>query len=676
MASCAPQPHKHVQDGEYRSMIRLWSEHHRSDSLESQLVAAFRQYPQCCDEVWFYDGDPEPLPLEENERRAAQMVKAAEDMRGLGIIPSLQTISIGHPDQTWTPNTINSDGYRAMTSVDGVHCDGQTCPRDSAFLADIAWRHAFYAERLHPECIYLDDDLRITSHFPAAELCYCDECLAEYNALNGSSFTREQLKAALEANVPGVRSSWIRFSQESLAMVARHISRAVHEVSPETHMGLQHVNFHFALMEGWDWNPIFDAMAEETGLTPYSRPGHGNYNDHSPRTMIEKAYGISRQVARLRPDISIIAPEIEGYRHKATGKSPQGVTTETLFYLGMGATSMSYALICAANEPMSWYADNYFKALHCYHELYRGYITHNKGTKGSGIDSYISPNHVLRDVRPGEAPDAWKTTKAGNEIFALAPLGIPFTPESGCTSATVLDRDAAIGMSDEELAQLLDRTSVVMDDATYQEILGRGADFGLNDAEAPAGLIGIPYGQKDPNAKAMPDGASEVKEPKGLKGVRFLRSAGGRNIAVLPSFSADITSYERSDMMRIFDWASEGKMSVVLESMAQAVLVPRSSTEDGSLKSVIFINATISDLPSATLRLRGVPAGARVSWEYAVNDAGVGTRGWFGCGSGRGVGRGKTVHSVRLKVRWEGDDAIVTLPAVKAWDAGYVKIGK
>lgn len=655
MASCSQHGHKMVQDGEFRSMIRLWSEHHLSDTLESQLVDALRRYPDCCDEVWFYDGDPKPYPLHEYERRAEKMAKAAQDMRDMGIIPSLQTISIGHPTHVSTPEAFDEEGWRAMTSIDGVHAASQTCPRDTMFLKDVAWRHAFYARYVHPECIYMDDDLRITSHFPAKELCFCDECIAQYNAENGSSYTREQLKEALNANVPGVRSSWIRFSQESLAMVARAVSKAVHEVSPQTHMGLQHVNFHTELMEGWDWNPIFDAMEEETGLVPYSRPGHGYYNDHKPRTMIEKAYGISRQIARLNPDITMIAPEIEGHRHKATGKSPQSVTTETLLYLSMGATSMSYALICSALEPMEWYADTYFKALERYHNLFRNYVADNKDTKGSGIDSYISPDQVLRDVRPDEDPEAWKNTAAGNEIYALAPLGIPFTPESGCTTATVLDLEAARGMSDSEISLLLSFTGVVMDKATMAELLSRGTDFGIRAAEAPQGL----YGSVDGESAAT--GATEGgKVQKGLQGVRYYLSRGGQRIAVLPSFSADLTGAERYDLLHIFDWASMDRMSVIVESMAQAVVVPRTSIEDGYLRSVVFVNTTISDLPGATLRLRGCPEGCRISWESV--------------GGAVSERHSKGVRSTRLKTRREGDDVIVTLPMVKAWDAGYVRI--
>ena len=32
----------------------------------------------------------------------------------------------------------------------------------------------------------------------------------------------------------------------------------------------------------------------------------------------------------------------------ATGKSPHGLCVESMFYLAMGATQLSYAIICAA----------------------------------------------------------------------------------------------------------------------------------------------------------------------------------------------------------------------------------------------------------------------------------------------------------------------------------------
>jgi len=604
-------------------MIRLWPAHHLNDTLETQLIEAFKKYPDCCDEVWFCFEDEYNVPREQQMKNRDKLAKAAADVRELGIIASLQTVTVGHPSQVATPYDTNSLGFRAMTGIDGVHAQGQTCPRDTNFLRHQAEEHAFYCEVLQPESIYIDDDLRITQHYPAESICFCDECMRQFNEQFGRNFTRETLQAALLNNVEGVRKEWITFSQESLAMVGRWISRDVHKVSPQTHMGLQHVNFHFALLEGWDWNKIFDAMEEETGNMPVSRPGHGYYNDHSPRQMIVKAYGISRQIARLKPNMTLIAPEIEGYLHKSTGKSPQSIVTETLLYLSMGATSQSYAIICGNQEPMSWYADTYFKALDKYHPVFKEYVAWNKGTVGGGIDSYISPDAVLRDVRPGEDPWAWSTTTAGDVTIELAPLGVPFSPEGKGTTSGIIDYAALIGMKDAEIEDYLNKTGIVTDAAGWAEIVSRGID----------GL------------------ATAIPTPAGLENVTCYQSKGGKNIAVLPTFTGDINEAQRRNVMRIFDWTSEGKMRAVLESQAQAFVSPR-VTPDGVLRSVVFVNATISEIEGATLRLRDCPANANFKWYSGGN------------------------KPKALKATKDGNDWVVTIPAVKAWDAGWIKVGE
>lgn len=620
-AACGTPSHQEVPDGEFRSIIRLWPAHHLNETLENQLVEAFKKYPRSCDEVWFCVEDDYRIDPREREENRRKLDKAASDMRSLGIIPSLQTVTIGHPNpEAVSDSDTNIFGYRAITSPDGVRCATQTCPRDTAFLNMQAEYHAYYSETLQPENIFIDDDLRITQHYPAESICFCDSCLAGFNREYGYAYSRPGLLRALLDNEADVRQNWISFSQESLAMVGRYIAREVHKVSPGTHIGLQHVNFHFNLLEGWDWNKFFNAVEEETGLSPVSRPGHGFYNDHSPRQMIEKAYGISRQIARLSPSVSLIAPEIEGYLHKSTGKSPQSLCTETLLYLGMGANSMSYAIICGNNEPMDWYADTYFKALDKYHSLFTEYVAHNKGTLGGGIGSYISPDHVTRDVRPGESEWAWTSTRAGDSILEFAPLGVPFTPEAAATTASVVDCQALVGMSDQEISDLFASTGVVMDEAAWYEVSSRN----------------IP-------------GLKPVPVPEGLTGVSCHESPTGKRLAVIPVFSGDVNNAGRMNILRIFDWASEGRMRAILESPAQAVLVPR-VTEEGLLRSVIFLNATISELPSATIRLRGCPGGSRFVWKSGGS------------------------RDVRLDARADGEDYIVTLPAVRAWDAGWIKV--
>lgn len=615
-SSCKHEYTRNLAEGEFRSAIRLWEAYHMNDTLKDQLLDAFRKYPGAVDEVWFYGSDTWPSDFTLIEKKAAKMGQVADEMRALGIIPSLQLISLGHPDGLIATSEKNKLGFRPAVGHDGVATAGQTCPRDTAFQNEWARRYAIYSAAVQPDNVMIDDDLRLTQHRPAEHICFCDECIRQFNEQYGHSYTREALWAAMETGASGIRSQWVEFSQESLAQFARRIAEEVHKVAPNAHMGLQHVAFHEMKMEGWDWNKIFAAMREATGNTTASRPGHGVYNDHAPRELIGKSYGISRQIARLDSKQHIIFPEMEGYYHRATGKSPQGLATETLLHLSMGADAMSYSIIASASEPMQWYADNYFKYLDRYHNLYCGYVTHNHETDGAGIDDYISPS-LLEIDRPG-----WENSTSGSTSYTLSALGIPFTPEQKHCSATLLDALSIQAMSREEMETLLDKAGVVMDSNGWTELTARG----LEDLFSP------------------------VETPGNLSKVRCFKSGTGSHVAVLEgAFSNDINNAERLNLLRIFDWASRQKMAVIVETMAQCYTVPRALRSDGSLRSVVYCNASITDQENITLRLRGCPKNASLTWQSADGS--------------------KRLHAVQ-----DGDDVLVTIPFIKAWDAGWIKI--
>ena len=313
LSSCGGQTAQEPSD--FRMMVRLWPAHHNDTTLTDQLLDAFRKY-DFCDEVWFCSDGPATHAFSWHEPSARAMGVAADKMRAAGIIPSLQVVALGHGDGAvvFAPVKDSTIHWGTMVGPNGEVTGSVNCPRQTAYLACMQEAFKPYVKAVRPRSIYLDDDLRMTNHVPAPFGCFCDTCLTIFNAQHGYVFDRASLVGALLANQDGgqVRKDWIAFGQESLAGVVRAISRGVHEVSPETRIGLQHTSFHRELLEGWDWNPMFRAMKEETGLDPVSRPGHGFYNDHAPRGMIEKGMELTRQIRRLEPGITEIAPEIEG----------------------------------------------------------------------------------------------------------------------------------------------------------------------------------------------------------------------------------------------------------------------------------------------------------------------------------------------------------------------------
>ena len=649
LTSCGGQTAQEPSD--FRMMVRLWPAHHNDTTLTDQLLDAFRKY-DFCDEVWFCSDGPATHALSWHEPSARAMAVAADKMRAAGIIPSLQVVALGHGDGAvvFAPVKDSTIHWGTMVGPNGEVTGSVNCPRQTAYLACMQEAFKPYVEAVRPRSIYLDDDLRMTNHVPAPFGCFCDTCLTIFNAQHGYVFDRASLVGALLANQDGgqVRKDWIAFGQESLAGVVRAISRGVHEVSPETRIGLQHTSFHRELLEGWDWNPMFRAMKEETGLDPVSRPGHGFYNDHAPRGMIEKGMELTRQIRRLEPGITEIAPEIEGYLHKATGKSPRSICLETMYYLSMGATQMSYAIICGNQEPVSWYADHYFKALSEWKPFAKEYADFNRGTMPSGIDPYISRDLVLRDVVAGEDPWAWRRTHAGEEAIELETLGLPFAPEDPDSPVLMLDVEGVIGMKDAELAALLASRNTVIDADVWNLLEARGLTAGFTSVEAPARDCGD-YDSPTLSAASRYSGA--------LKRFRFLERNGVR-LAVAPTFeinligSNDFNGAYRLALLHAFDWASGNALPAVLESFAQAAVVPRTDAQ-GRLRSVAILNCSISPEERYTLRLRlGAEEDTLPKFVWKKQ----------GC-------RDVTLRPVR-----DGKDILLEVPVLEGWNFGWVAV--
>ncbi len=627
----------------YKSIIRLWPVHHTDTTTLHQMVDAFKKYPGACDEVWFCVPFSS-FDLDYHREQAQLMARAAEKMREIGVRPSIQNIVLGHPEPAGDTSPILIE-WPPIMSIGGVPARNQSCPRQPKYLQRISEIQALYAKAVQPYAYMLDDDLRITAHAPADAICFCDTCMAQFNAQHGYNFTRETLGLALVGNEGDgeIRRRWIAFSQESLAGVARAIAREVHKVSPHTQMGLQHPNFHTNLMEGYDWNKIFTAMEEETGIVPASRPGHGFYNDAAPRGMFEKGFGIARQIRRLNPNITDISPEIEGYLHKATGKSAQSICTETLLYMALGATQMSYAIVCSAQEPVEWYAETYFKFLNRYKNNFREYSAFNEGTQPGGLDAYISPDHVLRDVQPGEHEWSWTTTSASNYLTELATLGLPFSPDGDYTCATYMDGEAVMGIPLEELKQLLRERNFFIDSYAWHVLQTRQTGEKFTAVPLPEELKPI---STDTDDGLLSLGATS----SGITPQCFETSAGTR-IAVVPSFTTDLNNTERRHLLRIADWAAKGQMPVMMDLPALGTIVPR-VMPDGTLRSVAYLNCTISEQDNVTLRLRHCPNAAQTKATWKMADK----------------------KDIALKTEWKDNELHVTLPPVSGWHIGWIAL--
>jgi len=108
--------------------------------------------------------------------------------------------------------------------------------------------------------------------------------------------------------------------------------------------------------------------------------------------------------------------------------------------------------------------------------------------------------------------------------------------------------------------------------------------------------------------------------------------------------SADILAVRRS-----LDERSGGKAPVLVETPSLGYVVPRVAS-DGTLRTVAFLNTRIDVQGPLRVRMRRVPVGARAVW-HAMR------------------GGVSDVAIVR-----DGPDALADVPALAAWNCGWLEI--
>lgn len=337
---------------------RLGSSTQKNPAFIDSLIEEIQKHPGSCDEVWFATDYGFP-PLETHEKSAAVLAESAEKFRKAGVRVSLQlSNSIGHGqymscrDCTGLVNPESK--VRNMVDADGTRAGYCFCWNDPVFRDYTFAALRFYLRSVKPYCLWVDDDLRAVNHNPVSHGCFCDSCMADFNARYGTDFTREELVDAIHNDIE-IRKKHIEFLRSSLYDFTLELGKVVHEELPECRMGLQGcANGGYT---GYGYGFIFDAMKEATGFAPGSRPGGGSYSDYSPLEFTKKSTFIAYQNLMLPGYVTDKRPEIESLPDVVFGKSIPGTCFETSCYLANGNTAMSYAILMNDYEPMSWHGE-------------------------------------------------------------------------------------------------------------------------------------------------------------------------------------------------------------------------------------------------------------------------------------------------------------------------------
>ncbi len=598
------------------------------------LLETKDKYPNSFSNVWLNTAYGYPLQSVHYET-ADRFAEYAKRFREKGVTVSLQlSNTMGHGQYMMTRDcsglVYEGSPVKKMVGANGCTAEYGFCWNDSFFQNYLADHVKYYVEKVKPAEIWIDDDLRARNHAPVDFGCFCPDCLAEFNAMHGYNYNREDLVNEFVHGDVAVRENWIKFVRKGMGGLTEIISKAAHEGCADTVVCLQ--NGYNGGYTGYGHDYLFEAMRKATGHAPMYRAGGGAYHAHNPNEFLDKMVQISFDHSRLPDYVVERCPEIECTPNTVFGKVSRGHAFETAAYLAVGATGMSYAML-GLNED----TDVFLKAFKLFDEqrdYYEQLSAVSKASVAGGITYATSKKAHLRKLPEGATMAT--AFNYNSEAYECANFmlrnGFALNYENENSGVFLLHPTTARQMQQDELYALT-KQNVITDADTVMYLKSLGIDLGV-EARALSGDEGMSsielftendlnkVGRDTFNAPYFSGGLAnyytitkvpENAEILGTYKIKFpqatyslpdaphgytsviLHNEQGGNWAVMGYglWKSVIPSSQRNRLLNIIDYISGNAPAVRPDCPTQNIYLPRLCKETGKTMSVSVINCTI-----------------------------------------------------------------------------------
>lgn len=418
------------------------------------IISANKKYEGSFDEVWLTTSYGFP-PLDVHKDYASKLEKVAQKFRDNGIKVSMQLAnSIGHGSyiaHSCDCSALLEGEYKTQSLIGPGGEDGYVCFcwNSETFRSYLYQEIEAYCSKVKPDILWIDDDFRAFNHHPVQYGCFCPDCIAKFNKIYGSSFTREELVETILYKDLTWRRRWIDFIRDGLASLMRGLCETIYKCSPNTEYGIQ--NFCNGAYTGNSLDFLFKEMQAVNGKYPHYRAGGGTYKDHNPNDIIKKNIFITYQHSMMEKK-GLRTPEIENSPDIAFGKSPAGTAFETSYYLANGSNGMTYAMMMNLNEPMSWH-DNEFKLFSKMRPYWEKLVDISNTTSATGMVYFMSKCACDKTLGEGQGFDELSE----ENVLACQPLyrdGFPIIFDDCDNGVYMLRPEIAEYISKEEFEML------------------------------------------------------------------------------------------------------------------------------------------------------------------------------------------------------------------------------
>lgn len=257
---------------------------------------------------------------EEQETYLSLMRRVGEALAPKGVTLSINSWhTLMHGD--YGKRMGEGQDFRLMVDPTGREATLCVCPLCENWQEYIVGLYCRYAE-LQPKYLWLEDDFRFHNHHPLAwGGCFCEEHMKLYSAMAGKKLAREEFVAGLLQ--PGephpYRKIWLDACRDTLVQVAERLGKAVHEVSPGTHLSLMSSDPRVHCAEGRDWPGILWGLA--CGNPPANRTHLPCYTEVTPSRYMQRFNMVSMLTRAFVPPETQILPELENFPFSRFSKS-------------------------------------------------------------------------------------------------------------------------------------------------------------------------------------------------------------------------------------------------------------------------------------------------------------------------------------------------------------------
>ncbi|HEY3398426.1 MAG TPA: hypothetical protein VGM19_12295 [Armatimonadota bacterium] len=467
--------------------FRIGYDHYASEGRLQRLIAFLDRQRSAVDEVSLFTERAHGFhPIGVLRQRLDTIGQALTALRAEGWRVGINVLNtIGHLDES--PQRFHRVPWQPMVGHDGTAAEASSCPADSTFLVDVYKRYRMFAG-LHPDFIWVDDDVRMAHHPPVVWGCFCPQCLRDFSRRMDRTVSRDHLVELLrEESWPEpnhYRSAWVERNSEVLQNLLLAAERGAHEENPQLELGLM-----VCSLEGNGYSGLCDLpkwldLLSGVNQAPVRlRPGGGFYTDYKPQDCLDKALSMGRTVAYSRPErLSSIQAEIENFPYQRLMKSVQVNLAESAADLGAGCNGIAFNILPDGPNPFDDY-ELRLAGIARWRPFYEQLNTWNRGLVQRGLWVAYHVEFDQRGYCGGDYPSHAGAAFAAPQRV-LRELGMPlaYRPVNSC--AVVFTGAMVTAFSPEEVRELLRGGAVVdWEAAQWIDKMGLGSLLGVKATE-------------------------------------------------------------------------------------------------------------------------------------------------------------------------------------------------